>query len=214
MGKPDHGIEAILFDLDGVLVDASPWHHEALSYALHEFGYNVDVDEIKKYEGLTTPDKLEKLSNNNIIPYKYHGAIDAIKQKRMLEIIEERQQPVEATFEAVSYADYLMPCAVVTNCSRDAAHLMLEKANIKHLMSAIITRQDVAEGCAKPSPLPYLMGAWTLKKFPKNCLAFDDTIRGITSAREAGCRFHRIEKFGDLTKGLIKAKLKQLRIRL
>ena len=214
--KEDHKIKAILFDLDGVLVDGAPWHRESMLRALHDFGWDVNENEIVNLEGLTTIDKLAELSRRGRVGSRtgLHEKINELKQNYMLEIIENRCVRHTPTFNAVCYADLQLPCAVVTNCSKDAAHLMLEKSNLKQFMGAIITNEDVPDGKAKPHPLPYSTGAWRLGFQTKQCLAFDDTDKGIMSALEAGCKFHRIRQFGDLTRDIIHRKLKSLRIRL
>ncbi len=74
-------IKAIIFDLDGVLIDATQWHFEALNKALHLFGYTITEEEHKNfYNGLPTRKKLEHLSKEKGLPLSLHAFINSMKQ--------------------------------------------------------------------------------------------------------------------------------------
>src|SRR5258708_12894956 len=75
-------IKAILFDLDGVLVDATEWHYEALNRALGLFGYNIArFEHLTTYNGLPTRKKLEMLSVEKGFPRGLHRLFTQTKQK-------------------------------------------------------------------------------------------------------------------------------------
>jgi beta-phosphoglucomutase-like phosphatase (HAD superfamily) len=209
-----HDIKAILFDLDGVLVDGNDWHREALMMALHDAGWDVSDEELVKYDGMTAADKLVELRKAGRAPSAGHDNIVAAKRAYMLQIIEKKCKPIPRIQSAVSYADLLMKCAVVTNCSRDAAELMLKKSNLSQFISVLISSDDVGRKHVKPSAYPYVKAAAELGVFAKDCLVFDDTQRGITSALEAGCKFRRVNCFDDLSTKYIFNTLSVLRIRI
>ena len=73
MGK----IKAILFDMDGVLIDAKEWHYEALNQSLGLFGYTITRSEhLSMYDGLSTRQKLEKLTIEKGLPKELHDFIN------------------------------------------------------------------------------------------------------------------------------------------
>ena len=73
-------IKAILFDLDGVLIDATDWHYEALDRALSIFGYKISrEDHFKIYNGLPTNEKLKLLSERQGLPLGLHPIIKDLK---------------------------------------------------------------------------------------------------------------------------------------
>ena len=75
-------IKAILFDMDGVLIDAKEWHYEALNKALSHFGFIINRDaHLTTYDGLPTKSKLEKLSEAQGLPEGLHEHINKLKQK-------------------------------------------------------------------------------------------------------------------------------------
>ena len=85
-------IKAIIFDLDGVLVDTKKIHFEALNSALKKFKYNEISfeDHVKIFDGLPTNEKLKILSKKNNLPKKDFSKINKFKQKITSEILKKR----------------------------------------------------------------------------------------------------------------------------
>ena len=197
----DHGIRAALFDLDGVLVDAADWHKDAFNETLVSYGLSPITDEEHKktFNGLSTRRKIEILNKSG---YGISSQYTFYKKKQEFTVftIEERCVPNPRVIKTIELANRLFrgQIAVVTNCSRATATLMLEKAGLLHLFKFLICNEDV-RGNIKPHPLPYILGVDRLNLKNKQVLAVDDTDKGIMSAIEAGCRTWRINKFDDLT---------------
>ena len=75
-------IKYILFDMDGVLIDAKDWHYEALNQALQIFGKQISrYDHLTTFDGKPTKDKLNMLSEVGEIPKELHPIINKMKQK-------------------------------------------------------------------------------------------------------------------------------------
>lgn len=195
----NHGIRAVCFDLDGVLVDAAEWHKDALNEALIAFDIDAisEEDHIKTYNGLSTYRKLDMLGVNPL----GQRLIYEKKQDLTIDIIEERCTPVARIIETVERANLIFDnqVAVVTNCSRNTAKLMLKKSGLLHLFKFLVCNEDV-DGKIKPHPRPYLLAQ---ERFglngPKCLLAIDDTGRGIISAVDARCRTWFLKYFEELT---------------
>ena len=76
MEKP----KAVLFDMDGVLIDAREWHYDALNRALSLFGHDIDrYSHLTAYDGLPTRKKLEMLSIDKGLPRGLHKFINSMK---------------------------------------------------------------------------------------------------------------------------------------
>ena len=74
-------IKAIIFDMDGVLIEAKDWHYEALNKSLRLFGYEISrIDHLATYDGLPTRKKLEMLSIERGLPIELHGFVNEMKQ--------------------------------------------------------------------------------------------------------------------------------------
>ncbi len=206
------GIEAIIFDLHGVLCDGEDWHEEAFNKAMFDFGYEVTPDLFRK--GFTTRMRLKRLSKIGKAPSNYKGIIEK-KSQYIMEIIEEKCKPIQRVTDAVQFAySYTVGrMAVATNSSEESAYYMLERAGLKDFFNTIITNKDVGDK-VKPHPLPYLLAAYQLGVSSRNCLAVDNSDIGIMSAIDAMCKTMRVSKFDILTAGLLESQLKSLEIRV
>ena len=82
------GIKAILFDMDGVLIDAREWHFQSLNKALQLFGKAISrQDHLDNFDGLPTRKKLEQLSRNRGLPRELHEFVNNLKQKHTFHIV-------------------------------------------------------------------------------------------------------------------------------
>src|SRR5579872_3321725 len=87
-------IQAVIFDMDGVLVDAQDWHYEALNRALKLFGYEISrYNHLTTYNGLPTKKKLEMLSIECGLPKELHEFINEMKQVYTMEVIYAKCKP-------------------------------------------------------------------------------------------------------------------------
>ena len=88
-------IKAIVFDMDGVLIDAKDWHYEALNEALNLFGYEISRhDHLTTFDGLPTRVKLEMLSVERGLPRKLHDFISSMKQIYTMQMVASRCKPI------------------------------------------------------------------------------------------------------------------------
>ena len=86
--------DAVIFDMDGVLVDATDWHYEALNEALHPFGYSIPINlHLERFNGLSTKSKLEILSSEYGLPRELHNLISETKQDRTQRIAYQKCYP-------------------------------------------------------------------------------------------------------------------------
>ena len=90
-------IQGVIFDMDGVLIDAKEWHYEALNKALGLFGFQVSrYDHLSTFDGLPTRHKLEMLSLERGLPKGLHSFINELKQQYTLETVYTRCKPTFA----------------------------------------------------------------------------------------------------------------------
>lgn len=87
-------IKAVIFDMDGVLIDAKEWHYESLNGALATYGFTINRSEhLAVYDGLPTSKKLELLSRERGFPRALHKIVNELKQRYTLELIESQCRP-------------------------------------------------------------------------------------------------------------------------
>lgn len=176
-------IKAIIFDLDGVLVDAVEIHYQAFNRAIQLFGFEVpNAVHGFSYNGLPTTAKLEMLSQVCGLPRGLHGFINEMKQNYTQEILLERVHP------SVSQINFLkelrrkgLKLAVASNCAKKTVHLVLDKLRISPFFDVILSREDV--GIAKPDPKIYLECLKRLNLSAEECLIIEDSKPGVIAAK-------------------------------
>lgn len=179
-------IKAVIFDMDGVLIDAKDWHYEALNRALRLFGFEISrYDHLTTYDGLPTSKKLEMLSVQNGLPKKLHRFINEMKQQYTTELVRTLCRPRfkhEYALSKLKAAGYHL--AVASNSIRNTVELMMDNARLKHYLNFMLSNEDVEQ--PKPSPDIYLKAISKLGLTPKECLIVEDNEHGIRAATASG----------------------------
>jgi HAD superfamily hydrolase (TIGR01509 family) len=191
-------IKAILFDLDGVLVDATEWHFEALNRALALFSYTISrYEHLTAYNGLPTRKKLEMLSVEKGLPRGLHNVLNQIKQKYTREEILRQCAPsFEKEFMIHQLKRDGFKLAVCSNSVRESVELMLRGAGLLPLFDFIASNEDVQK--PKPDPEMYLMAFSRLQLTPSECVIVEDAGHGIEAARRSGAHVCHVTGFGDV----------------
>jgi beta-phosphoglucomutase-like phosphatase (HAD superfamily) len=176
-------IKALVFDMDGVLIDAKDWHYEALNKALELFGYSINrFDHLVTYDGLPTKKKLEMLTVERGLPEGLHAFINEMKQSYTLEIVYARCKPVFYHAYALSKLKALnYRMAVASNSVRGTVEMMMEKSGLGQYMEFLLSNQDVTR--SKPDPEIYTVAIRRLGLRPDECLVIEDNANGIKAAR-------------------------------
>ncbi len=179
-------IEAVIFDMDGVLIDAKDWHYEALNRALGLFGMEISrYDHLVTYDGLPTRKKLEMLSLERGLPVGLHEFLNDLKQTYTMELVATRCRPTFHHQYALSKLCALgYKIAVASNSVRSSIDLMMQKAALDMYLEFFLSNQDVVNG--KPSPEIYLKAIAKLKLRPEQCLIVEDNPNGIAAAKASG----------------------------
>ena len=179
-------IKAVIFDMDGVLIDAKDWHYEALNKALSLFGMEISrYDHLVTYDGLPTMRKLEMLSLERGLPLDLHEFLNELKQQYTLEMAYNRCKPIfihQYALAELRKAGYHI--AVCSNSVRDSIDLMMKKSDLYQFLDFFLSNQDVEN--PKPSPEIYTMAMDKLGLSPNECLIVEDNPNGIAAARASG----------------------------
>lgn len=182
-------LKAILFDLDGVLVDSPDLHYEALNLALWQtVGFKLSRQEHEReFNGLPTRVKLAKLVQmNRLRPYKV-DAVVAAKQGHTLRLIPLMVKPDAAKgLLLLTLLGLGFDLACVSNCTRANLNALLDAAAMTTPFAVTISNEDVEH--PKPAPDPYLLAMQRLALSSDECIAVEDNQRGIDAAVSAGLR--------------------------
>ena len=191
-------INAILYDLDGVLVDATEWHYESLNEALKEIsGFEISrLEHIQTFNGLPTIKKLEILHEQNLVKKEDFDVIWDLKQSKTNEIIEKTASNDETKLRLHEGTKKFKKICV-TNSIRQTAVLMLDKTGQLPFMDHVISNEDVSD--PKPNPEGYLKAINFLQLQPNQCLIVEDSPKGIEAAKKSNAHVYEVKGYHDVT---------------
>jgi beta-phosphoglucomutase len=191
-------IEAVVFDMDGVLIDAKDWHYEALNKALVLFGYEISrADHVSTFDGLPTRRKLEMLSRDRGLPRSLHPFLNELKQQYTIDQVYLMCKPLFVHEYALSHLKARgYKLGLASNSIRSTVELMMHKSSLAHYFDVMLSNEDVQK--AKPDPDIYLRVAEVLGVAPANCLVVEDNPNGIKAAEDAGCALLVVNSVHDV----------------
>ncbi len=206
----ENKIKAVIFDMDGVLIDAKDWHYEALNKALSLFGLEITRQEhLTSYDGLPTKDKLKMLSKDKGLSIKLHDFINEMKQQYTMDIVNTLCKPIfhhEYALSALYNEGYKM--AVASNSIKNSIEVMMDRAHLSKYLEFYVSNQDVKKG--KPDPEMYNQAISRLGFDPSECVIVEDNENGIRAARASGAHVLEVETVYDVNYENIKRFINKL----
>jgi HAD superfamily hydrolase (TIGR01509 family) len=189
-------IKLIIFDLDGVLVEAKNIHFEAFNKALKEYAINWD-EHLLIYDGLKTNQKLEILHEKKQLPKESFKEIWDEKQKLTIEALKNLKESKELIdcMESFLKDGYLL--AVCSNSVRKTVLTVLSRLGIIEYFDLILSNEDVKN--SKPHPEIYWSAISKLNVFPEETLIIEDSPHGLLAANRSNCHILRVRSPNDVS---------------
>lgn len=193
-------IKLIVFDLDGVLIDAREIHYEAFNRALNLIGdqYTINKEEhLSTYDGLPTKKKLELLSKNKNLPIEKYDLIWNNKQKFTIKVInetvkeDERIKNILKQLKQNGYKIY-----VASNSIKETVKSILFKKGFIDYIDNYYSNEDVKN--PKPKAEIYLKCMIDAEVDPDECLIVEDSIIGRKAALKSGGHLHPVLNTNDI----------------
>ncbi len=179
-------IDAVIFDLDGTLVDSMwMWKSIDIEY-LARFGIDLPQDLQGSIEGMSFSETAVYFRER----FQLSDSVEQIKQDWNEMAWEKYQNEVPVKDGVTEFLRYLkkagIPAGIATSNSRELAELIVKKHNMEAYFTSIRTSCEVAKG--KPSPDIYLLVAEDLGVEPGRCLVFEDVLQGVMAGKNAGMK--------------------------
>lgn len=202
-------IRAVIFDMDGVLIDAKEWHYEALNRALGLYGYSIPRCEHETiYDGLPTKKKLLMLHQRAGLPLEHADVINQLKQRYTIEMAQERCRPTPQHVNALSTLKLMgYRLGVASNSIRQTVNLMMQQSGLERFLDFQLSNEDVTR--AKPDPEIYHKAIRHLQLTPEQCLIVEDNDNGIRAARAAGAHVFVVRDVHDVTFNNLSAQIRK-----
>lgn len=177
-------IQAVIFDMDGVIVDSEPFHVEAEIETMKRNGVDISAGDLAKYLGTTAEFMFEDL----IKRYGMNKSWEQLNQEKeaiFLPLLKEKVEPIEGVLELI---DFLikrnLKLALATSSKRDLMDVVLDKFDLGHKFDAVVCADDVEK--SKPDPEIFLKAAKKIAIPPESCLVIEDAPLGVLAANRAG----------------------------
>lgn len=179
--------KAVIFDLDGIIVDTARYHYIAWRKMANDLGFDISLDQNEKLKGVSRVHSLEQIlgwGQVEVTPKEFEELMSA-KNTHYLELISNLSQEdllpgVKPVLDYLSQND--IPFAL-GSASKNARPI-LKGLGISERFKAIVDGTDVSK--AKPDPEVFLIAAQRLGKDPSQCVVFEDAKAGVEAANRAG----------------------------
>jgi beta-phosphoglucomutase len=176
---------AVLWDLDGVLVDSTRFHYEAYRKLLAERGRDIGFDEFRNLLGLRNEAILRRLFGE-LPPQEVQRLADR-KEELFRELIAGKVEALPgATDLACRLREAGVPTAIVSSTPRANIELILGSLGLADAFNVVVAAEDARRG--KPDPEGFLAAAERLGVPPADCVVLEDAPEGIAGAKAAGMR--------------------------
>jgi HAD superfamily hydrolase (TIGR01509 family) len=182
---PGRKIGAVVFDLDGVLLQSEEVWDSVRERYVRERGGRYDEEVQRAMMGMSAPEWSRYLHDEAGAPDD-PDAINREVVKRMLEAYRRDLPLLPGAVATVRRAADAFPLALASSSNREVFEEVLELAGIAECFRATVSSEEVARG--KPAPDVYLEAARRLGVSPESCSAVEDSHAGIRSAKTAGMR--------------------------
>lgn len=180
--------QAVLFDMDGTLVDNMPFHTRALlEIAERRFGVRLDPEQVNRdFSGVKNAEIFRILAKRDVTPEEAR-AWEEEKEERYRELYRPHLVPVHGVRELLARLRAGgIRTAVASAAPLENLAFILDGLELRPLFDVVVGQDDARRG--KPAPDIFLAAAARLGVEPATCLVFEDAVNGVLGARAAGMR--------------------------
>lgn len=181
-------IKAIIFDMDGVLVDSEPFNIEIEKRQFELNHILISEEEHHQYMGVATDVMWKEIAKGQSLPLPVEALIEQNKKESIHYFTELKEIPVMPglidLLEKLTSKNF--PIAVASSSFPEIIELILQKTGLRKHFQVMVSSQEA--GKSKPEPDVFLLAAKRLGINPENCMVIEDSANGIRAAKAAGMR--------------------------
>lgn len=180
--KANPKARALIFDLDGTLLDSMPMHWRGWQAAFRNYGTEIDYDFFFSNAGKAAREIAQILISHHEAKCTAEQIVE-FKQQYVYQHLAD-VEPIKAVLDVVLENYGKLPMAIGTGSERHRAEVMLRNANLLHYFNCIVPADEVKNH--KPHPETFLKCAELMGVAPELCEVFEDAEPGLAAARAAG----------------------------
>lgn len=180
-------IEAVIYDMDGVLIDSEPLWREAEIKSFATVGVTLTEAMCNETTGLRVDEVVAYWSKSFLIDANQHVVLENAIVERVIELVREKGKPLPGVNQSLTYfREKGIPVALASSSATKIIEAVLQKLDIAGAFAVIHSAEHEAYG--KPHPAVYLSTATQLMVAPERCVAIEDSRNGLRSAKAAGMK--------------------------
>lgn len=176
--------KAVIWDMDGVIVDTGRYHFRAWQEAFRKRGVTFTEEAFRRNFGQRN-DTIVRVTLGKDTPQTEIDAITREKESYFRSIVKDNIRPLPGAVALLkSLAENGFKVGLASSAPVENIELLTTTLGIRDCFQAIVSGREVAEG--KPNPQGYLLAAQKLGVAPKNCVVIEDAVAGLAGAKRAG----------------------------
>ena len=176
--------EAVIFDMDGVIIDSEPLWKIAMEEVFSGLGSRLKKEDFQKTVGLRIDEVIHFWNIKENWEIRDESEVEEAIIIKMENLIADKPAALEGVIDTLNYLKLRnIPVGLATSSSSRLIKVVLDKLEIKHLFNFVHSAE--MEQFGKPHPAVYLTVAKKLAVLPEKCLVIEDSLNGIISAKAA-----------------------------
>jgi beta-phosphoglucomutase family hydrolase len=182
-------IKAVIFDMDGVIIDSEPLHYKVfMSYTKKKLGFSISDEEYNTFIGTTNKSIFSMVQQK----HGMKGDLDTIVEEYEEQILtylmtNKSEKPIDGVDTLIKILQQSkMKLALASSSPKKQINIILKMFKLEPFFTAAVSGQEVKAG--KPAPDIFLRAAELLDVLPEECLVFEDSKNGVLAAKKAGMK--------------------------
>ena len=179
------GIKAVIFDMDGVLIDSEPLWRIAMIQGFGDIDVEFTDEDCRKTTGMRFKEVVEHWFKHHNITHSTPSELDDAVHKHLVALIIAEGKAMKGVIELLEFfKNKRLPLGLATSSSHILVDAVLQKTQTKAYFDSITSAEFLEFG--KPHPEVFLKCAGSLNILPKNCLIIEDSVNGVLAGKAAG----------------------------
>ncbi|MDO8999169.1 MAG: hexitol phosphatase HxpB [Bacteroidota bacterium] len=177
-------IKAVIFDMDGVIIDSEPLWRRAMVKGFNHYGLPISEDDCRSTMGMRINEVVDFWVKEHSITKFTSPQIEATIMANLFELIELEGKPINGVLELFAFCkEHKLKIGLATSSSEKLMAAVLNKLDLNTVFDSAVSAQHLKY--AKPNPEVFLLCANNLGINPNNCLVIEDSINGAIAAKAA-----------------------------
>jgi len=179
-------LEAVIWDMDGVIADTAPYHFKAWQEVFQKRGINFTTEDFKHNFGQRNDSIIRYAIGKNVSPDEV-DVIASEKEENYRQRVAPNIKPLSGAIELIrALKEHRVKMAIASSAPMENIQLVTRGLAVNNYFQVIVWGRQVTEG--KPSPQAFLLAAKRLEVEPENCVVIEDAVAGVTAAKRAGMK--------------------------